>query len=77
MAQRLITQLRDYGCDLAPQEFKEVLAATKEELFPGMTEERLACTDEESIIYCDEVNKRVGVKFPRPFVRFQLLNNHK
>ena len=77
MAQRLVTQLRGYGCELAPQEFKEVLTEIKQELFPGMTEERLACTDDESITYCDEVNKRVGVALPRPFVRFQLLNNHK
>jgi hypothetical protein len=77
MAQRLVTQLRSYGCKLEPQEFKEILATTKRELFPEMTEERLACADHESITYCDEVSKRVGIALPRPFVKFQLLNNHK
>jgi hypothetical protein len=77
MAQRLVTQLRTYGCSLAPQEFKEVLAKTKQELFPEMTEERLVCADGESVTYCDEVSKRVGIALPRPFVKFQLLANHK
>jgi hypothetical protein len=77
MAQRLGTQLRRYGCQRTPQEFKEILAKTKQELFPGMTEERLACADEESVTYCEEVSKRVGVPLPRPFVKFQLLAHHK
>ncbi len=77
MAQRLSTQLRDYGCDLAPFDFKQILANTKSELFPDMTEERLVCTDEEIVTYCDEIRRRVGVGLPRPFIRFQLLNNHK
>lgn len=77
MAQRLATQLRSYGCKLTPNEFKQLLATTHRDLYPDMTEERLACADQESAIFCDEVNKRVGVSFPRPFVKFQLLNNHK
>lgn len=77
MARRLVTLLRGYGCELAPEKFKEVLANTKMELYPELTEERLACADDESIAYCDEVSKRLGVALPRPFIRFQLLNSHK
>ena len=77
MAQKLSTQLRNYGCEMAPSEFKRVLAVAKQELYPEMTEERLVCTDDEIVTYCDDVRQRVGVELPRPFIRFQLLNNHK
>jgi hypothetical protein len=77
MAKRLVTQLRTYGCILHPQQFKKILTKTKQELFPDLTEERLACADQESVTYCDEVSKRVGVSLPRPFIKFQLLSNHK
>lgn len=77
MGQKLSTQLRNHGCDMDPSEFKRVLAITKRELFPDMTEERLVCMDEENISYCDEIRRRVCVSLPRSFIRFQLLNNHK
>jgi hypothetical protein len=77
MAQKLSTQLHNFGCEIDPAEFKRVLAVTKQELFPELTEERLVCTDDENGIYCDAVCSRVGVELPRPFIRFQLLNNHK
>ena len=77
MAQHLSTQLRSYGCELAPIEFKSVLAGTKRELFPNLTDEHLVCADEENTTYCDEVRRRVGVELPRPFIRFQLLNVRK
>ncbi len=77
MHQRLSTQLRNYGCELDPRVFKQVLAEAKQQLFPGMSEERLACAEGESIAYCDEVRARLGVALPRPFIKFQLLNNHK
>ena len=74
---KLSTQLRNYGCDLAPIEFKRILATTKRELFPDMTDEHLVCADDENVTYCDEVRKRLGVSLPRPFIRFQLLNVRK
>jgi hypothetical protein len=77
MGQRLGTQLRSYGCNMDPHEFKRVLAVVHNEKYPDMTEERLVCTDEEIDIYCDEVCHRVGIDLPKPFIRFQLLNNHK
>ena len=77
MAQRLITQLQNYGCELAPEQFKQVLTETKNDLYPNLTEERLACADEESISFCTAVCKRIGVTLPRPFIRLQLLNSHK
>ncbi len=77
MSQHLSTQLRSYGCELAPPEFKRVLAGTKRELFPNLTDEHLICADEENTTYCDEVRRRVGVELPGPFIRVQLLNVRK
>jgi hypothetical protein len=77
MAQKLSTQLRNFGCDLAPVEFKRVLATAKRDLFPEMTDEHLVCTDEENATYCEEVRRRLGRDLPRPFIRFQLLNVRK
>ena len=77
MPQRLSTQLRIFGCELSPREFKQVIAEAKRELFPEMSEEWLACTEDESVVFCEEITKRVGVPLSRPFIKRQLLNNHK
>ena len=77
MAQKLSTQLRNFGCYLAPFEFKRVLATAKRDLYPEMTDEALVCADEENATYCEEIRRRLGVELPRPFIRFQLLNVRK
>ncbi len=77
MAQKLSTQLRNFGCNLAPVEFKRVLATAKRDLFPEMTDEHLVCSDEESLTFCEEVRQRLGLALPGSFIRFQLLNVRK
>jgi len=77
MAQKLSTQLHNHGCPLGTTEFRRILVAVKQELFPDWSDEHLVCTADEAENYCAEVLRRVGGRMPRHFILTQLLNVRK
>jgi hypothetical protein len=49
---------RSYGCDLTPNEFRELLADLKDAMFPAYTDEDLGYTRDEADGYCQAVRAR-------------------
>ena len=78
MRPRIADQLREMGCEATAEEFRRVLADTKAELFPDLTDEHLAFTRHEAERYCKEVRARVACqKLPRVFILTQLVGLRK
>lgn len=78
MARSLRLQLRDYGCELTPAEFRELLADLMVEMFPALTDEDLIYTINESEEFCRVVRGRAECPdFSRDFILRSLVNVRK
>lgn len=74
MAASLKTQLRSYGCESEPWQFRERLADLMFNLYPGWTDERLTLNPDEAKRYCHEARASFGMDFPDEFILGTLCN---
>ena len=70
--------LKAMGYEGPVEEFREVLAAIKAELYPDMTDEELTFTRDEAGAYCAEVRRRLKApRLTRPFILRALIGIRK
>lgn len=74
MAASLKTQLRSYGCELEPWQFRELLTDLQFNLCPGWTDERLTLNPDQAKNYCNAARAGVGLDLPDEFILGSLCN---
>lgn len=78
MGRPLRLQLPEFGCELSPDEFRELLVDLKVEMFPAFTDERLSFTRDEAEEYCGVVRRRAECSgLTREFILANLNNVRK
>jgi hypothetical protein len=75
---RLQDELKEYGCEVEAQEFREVLADTFARMFRGWTDERMICDTPAARDFCNTVRRVVNCPgLPDVVINMNLLNMRK
>lgn len=78
MKPRVANTLKEFGCEASVEEFRQILADLRAEMFPDWSDEALIVTRDESAAYCQAVKKRLGSpRLTRPFILTALIGVRK
>lgn len=77
MSVPLRKHLEEFGCDIEPDDFRDMLADMLAALYPGWTDERLTRNPDDAKRYCAAVRARTGLDLPDEFVLQTLTNIRK
>lgn len=79
MAIKLENELTIYGCDVDPEEFRDIVMELKAVMFPMWTDEELLChCDHDAPMFCRAVRSRVRCDgLPDHLITRTLLNVRK
>jgi hypothetical protein len=78
MRPRIADQLKSFGCEATPEEFRSALADIKASDYADFTDEGLIVTRDEAGEFCAKVRKRLGApRLTRPFILTALIGLRK
>jgi len=75
MVRRLDTALEQYGCQLDPISFRELLEGRHEYMFPSWTIDELVCNPDDAKKYCHSIRAETECpELPDPLILRTLMN---